>query len=71
MKSRRLRWAGNVARVGRRETCIGFWFGNLRGTDQWRDPGVEGRIILRWIFRKRGVGVWIVLGWLRIETGGG
>jgi hypothetical protein len=54
--------------MGRREACIGFWFGNLRGTDQWRDPGVDGRIILRWIFRKRDVGVWIVLGWLRIET---
>jgi hypothetical protein len=27
------------------------------------------RIILRWIFRKWDVGVWIRLGWLRIETG--
>jgi hypothetical protein len=25
---------------------------------QWGDPGVEGRIILRWIFRKWDVGVW-------------
>jgi hypothetical protein len=24
----------------------------------WRDPGVDGRIILRWIFRKWDVGVW-------------
>jgi hypothetical protein len=28
-------------------------------------------IILRQIFRKRDVGVWTGLGWLRIETGGG
>jgi len=36
-----------------------------------RDPGVEGRIILRWIFRKCVVGVWTGLIWLRIGTGGG
>jgi hypothetical protein len=26
--------------------------GNLRERDHWGDPGVDGRIILRWIFRK-------------------
>jgi hypothetical protein len=30
------------------------------------DPSVDGRIILRWIFRKWGVGVWTGLIWLRI-----
>ena len=36
----------------------------------WGDPDVDGRIILRWIFRKwEGVGTgW---SWLRIGTGGG
>jgi len=33
--------------------------------------GVDGRIILRWIFRNWGVGVWAGSSWLRIETGGG
>jgi len=39
--------------------CIGEWrsvytvlVGNLRDTDHLEDPGVEKRIILRWIFRK-------------------
>jgi hypothetical protein len=27
IKSRRMRWAGHVARTGRREACIGFWWG--------------------------------------------
>jgi hypothetical protein len=43
---------------------------NLRERDHWGDPGVVGRIILGWIFRKWDVGVWIGLGWLRIETVG-
>jgi hypothetical protein len=34
------------------------------------DTGVDGRIILRWIFRKWSVGVWTGLIWPRIETGG-
>ena len=29
-----------------------FWWGNLRERDHFGDPGVDGRIILRWIFRK-------------------
>jgi hypothetical protein len=35
------------------------------------DPGVDGRIILRWIFRKWGVVLWTGSSWLRIVIGGG
>jgi hypothetical protein len=31
---------------------IGFWCGNLREIDHLEDPGVDGRIILSWNFRK-------------------
>ena len=36
--------------------CTGFWWGNLRERDHSGDPDVDGRIILRWIFRKWGGG---------------
>jgi len=35
-----------------RRCDTGFWRGNLREKDSLEDPGVDGRIILRWIFRK-------------------
>jgi hypothetical protein len=44
--------SGHVARMGRGETCTGFWWRYLWERDHWRDPGVDGRIILRWIFKK-------------------
>jgi len=34
-----------------------FWWGNLKEREHLEDPGADGRIILRWIFRKWGVGV--------------
>jgi hypothetical protein len=39
--------------------CTGFWWGNLREIDHRGYPGINGRIILRWIFRKWDVGVWM------------
>jgi len=30
----------------------GFWWRNLRVRDHLEDPSVDGKIILRWIFRK-------------------
>jgi hypothetical protein len=52
VKSIRMRWAGHVERMGRGEVCTGFWWGSLSEGDHWGDPDVDGRIILRWIFRK-------------------
>jgi hypothetical protein len=52
IKSRRIRWAGHVARMGSREVCTGFWWENLKERDHWGDPRVDGRIILGWILKK-------------------
>jgi hypothetical protein len=52
MKSRRMRWAGHVAGMGERGDYAGFWWGNFREKYHLEDPGVDGRIILRMIFRK-------------------
>jgi hypothetical protein len=51
--------------------CTGFWWVNLRERDHWGNPGVDGRIILKWVIREWDVGVWTGLSWLRIGTGGG
>jgi len=43
----------------------------MRERDNLKDPGVDGRIILRCIFRKWDVGFWPESSWIRIGTGGG
>jgi hypothetical protein len=43
--------------LGRGDVYTGFWWGNLRVRDHLDDPGIDGRIILRWIFRKWGNGL--------------
>jgi len=60
IKLRRMRWTGHKAskRERRGGVYTGFWWGNLRERDHLGDPGIDGRIVLRWILRKWDVGVW-------------
>jgi hypothetical protein len=56
---------------GEERRIQGFGGGNLRERDHWEYPGVDLRIILRWIFRKWDVKTWTGLIGLKIGTGGG
>jgi hypothetical protein len=42
----------HVARMGRGVVHTGFWWGNTKERYHLEDPGTDGRIILKWIFRK-------------------
>jgi len=51
--------------------CTGFWWGNLRESEHLEDPGVNGKIILRWIFREWDVRAWTGSSWFRKGAVGG
>ena len=52
IKMRRMRWAGNAARMGERRGVYRDLVGIPEGKrDHLGHPGVDGRVILRWIFR--------------------
>jgi len=46
-KARRMRWAGKVARMGKREMHTKFWSGNFKGREQFGNIQVDERVILR------------------------
>ena len=52
IRSRRIGWAGHVARMGRRETRTGFWWGESREGNHFEDIGLDGKIILKLIFKE-------------------
>ena len=61
----------HVARVEVRSGVYRVLVGKPEGKNHSEDPVVDGRIILRWIFRKWDVGAWTGSSWLAIGTGGG
>jgi len=50
------------------ETCSSHGGFYERGRNNLKDLGVDGRIILSWIFRKWNVGAWTGSSWFRIWT---
>jgi hypothetical protein len=70
IKSRRMRWAGHVARMGRRGTLIDHWWESQRERGHYEDQDVSGWIILGWILERWDGVMWTGLVWLRIGTGG-
>jgi hypothetical protein len=50
MKSRRRRWAGHVTRIGARRGAYRVLVGRHEGRNRLENPGVDGKIILKWLF---------------------
>ena len=52
IKCRTVRLEGHVARMGEKRRTYRVWWGNLGKRDHLKDPGVDGRIIVKCIFKK-------------------
>ena len=57
IKSRRMRWAGHVARMGEERGVYRVLVRNRRERDHWGDLGVDGWIILGGFSRRWDVGI--------------
>jgi hypothetical protein len=53
IKSRRMRWAGHVACMGEERGAYRIFVGRPEGRNHLEDPGIDGRILLKWISKKR------------------
>ena len=71
VKSTRMGWVGHVARTGEDRGVHRVLVGKPEGMSHGGDQDVDGRIILRWIFRKLEGVLGTGWSWLRIGTGGG
>ena len=59
-----------MARMGEGRGVHRVLEGKPEGKGHWGDPDVDGRLILRWIFRKW-EGLETGWSWIRMGTGGG
>jgi hypothetical protein len=71
IKSRRMRWAGHVARMREEVGVYRVLVGKPEGKRPVGRPRLRWENNLGWIFRKCDVWLCTGLGWLRIETDGG
>jgi carbohydrate-selective porin OprB len=71
IKSREMRWAGHVARMGRGGTGIGYWRESQRESDNYNDLDISGSTIPGCMFKQYIGVVWAGLIWLRIENSRG
>jgi hypothetical protein len=58
-----MRWAGHVARIGRRGMHVGFWWENQKERDHEEGLDIGGRIILQEVLDLREIG-WCGMVWI-------
>ena len=66
-----MRGAGHVARMEESRDVYNILVGKSEGRDHLDDPGVDGKIILRWIFRNWVVGAMAGSSWFSMGKSGG
>jgi len=64
-----MKWVGHLARVGERRSAYRVLVGKPEGKNHLEGPGIDGRIILKWISMKWDVWACSGLICLRIVTG--
>jgi hypothetical protein len=69
IKSRRMKWAGHVARMLEQKNVYRLLWESQRERDHLEGQGVGGWIILGWILERWDGVMWTGLVWLRIGTG--
>jgi len=69
VKARRMRWAEHVALMGDRRDVYSVLVGKTEGKRPLGRKDLDGRIILKWSFRKSDVTTGTGLIWLKIGTG--
>jgi hypothetical protein len=70
-KSRRMRWAGHVARMGEERKLYKVWVGKPEGKRPLARPRRKWEDGIRMDLGEIGLGVWIGFDWLRTGTDGG
>ena len=69
IKARRMRWAGPVTLMGERRGLYRVLVGKIEEKRPLGRKGLDGKILLRWIFRNWDVTAWTGSIWLKIRTG--
>jgi hypothetical protein len=70
IKSRRMRWAGHVARMGEVSNAYSILIGKPEGRRPLGRPRRRWKDNIQMDLREMGLGMWIGLIWLRIGTDG-
>jgi hypothetical protein len=56
IKSRRMIWKRHIARMQARRGTFTVLVGNVRKRDNLEDLGLDGKVILKWVFQNLGCG---------------